>query len=495
MVAIDTQIVDQFSDWRWRLNNLYWIKDQDGELIPFIENRAQTQFLDEFHGLDIILKARQLGFSTLIQLLLLDSCLFSPNISAAVVAHRKVDAEDLFANKIKVGYDNLPEGLKNSLPAVTDSARKLTFPNGSSIVVDTSLRSGTFQYLHISEHGKICAQYPEKAREIRTGALNTVHLGQTVIIESTAEGRSGDFYDFCQRALRLQQQGSHLGQMDWRFHFFPWFDDHRYRLEERIYVDEDTQAYFERLEGEGVHLDDAQRAWFIKKRETQQEDMGREYPATPDEAFSASVEGAYYAKEMARARKEGRITAVPHDPATEVNTFWDLGINDTNVIWFHQQVGREHRLIDYYENSGEGLAHYAQVLKAKPYTYGTHYGPHDLNVMELGTGKTRANVLKGLGVKPLRVIPRTQDIRNDIQQVRNVFPACWFDERKCGKGIVHLDNYRKEWDEKLGEFKDRPFHDSASHGADGFRCFAVRAKKLSEAVMPEIPQPDLRGFH
>ena len=494
MALVEPQIIDQFADWRWRLNNLYWIKDETGAKVPFRENAAQTQFLDEFHGLDIILKARQLGFSTLIQLIMLDSCLFSPNTAAAAVAHRNVDAQDLFENKIKFGYDNLPEGLKAKLPAIKDSARKLTFPNGSSIVVDTSLRSGTYQYLHISEHGKICAQYPDKAKEIRTGALNTVHLGQVVIIESTAEGRSGDFYDFCQRALRLHLMGKALGQMDWRFHFFPWYEDDRYRLAEDIYIDEDTETYFERLEGQGIQLDDEQKAWYVKKRETQQEDMGREYPATPDEAFQASVEGAYFAKEMARARKEGRITQVPHDPALEVNTFWDLGINDTNTIWFHQQLGREHRFIDYYENAGEGLSHYAQVLKAKDYTYGTHYAPHDMDVMELGTGKTRKSTLEGLGIKPVRVIPRTQDIRNDIQAVRNAFPSCWFDENKCAKGLAHLDNYRKEWDDKLGEFKDRPLHDSASHGADAFRVFGVRKRRFEKGKQAFTP-PDLRGFH
>lgn len=186
----------RLGDRRWRLNNLYWIKDAHGRRAKFRMNWAQAALFDDLHTLNLVLKARQLGMTTFIQLLMLDACLFAPNVAAGTVAHTLHDAEAIFREKVRYPYEQLPPGLRQAIPAVNASARELAFANGSRLRVGTSLRSGTFQYLHISEHGKICARYPDKAAEIRAGALNTVHPGQTIFIESTAEGREGDFFEF-----------------------------------------------------------------------------------------------------------------------------------------------------------------------------------------------------------------------------------------------------------------------------------------------------------
>lgn len=183
-------------------------------------------------------------------------------------------------------------------------------------------------------------------------------------------------------------------------------------------------------------------------------------------------EGAYWADMMSKANKDGRITNVPYDPSVPVNTFWDLGMSDQNTIWFHQQVGQEHRFIDYYSNNGEGFAHYAKTLREMPYVYGTHYLPHDAEVRELTTGKHRREVLEQLGIKPVEVVKRINHINEGIEMVRQVLPLCWFDEIKCAEGIDCLRGYRREFDEKLNTFKPRPLHDWASHGADSFRQFA-----------------------
>jgi hypothetical protein len=180
MVTIDP---DQFLDPRWRLSNLYTITDKGGREVPFRPNDAQIAFLDELHSANIILKARQLGFTTLCCLIYLDACVFTPNTRAGVIAHKLDDAKVIFRDKIKYSYDRLEEGIRNACPAVQDSADTLTFGNNSSIRVSTSMRSGTLQYLHVSEFGKICA--PDKAREIVTGALNTVEANQFIVIEST----------------------------------------------------------------------------------------------------------------------------------------------------------------------------------------------------------------------------------------------------------------------------------------------------------------------
>jgi hypothetical protein len=154
-----------------------------GTTTPFRLNWAQAELLSSLHECNLILKARQLGFTTFIQLFMLDACLFNSNIRAGTIAHRLDDARTIFRDKVKFPYDNLPDMLKAARPIVRDSADELVFGNNSSIRVSTSMRSGTLQYLHISEYGQVCARYPDKAREIRTGALNAVQAG-----ESTAEG-------------------------------------------------------------------------------------------------------------------------------------------------------------------------------------------------------------------------------------------------------------------------------------------------------------------
>jgi hypothetical protein len=302
-----------------------------------------------------------------------------------------------------------------------------------------------------------------------------VQAGQQIFIESTAEGREGDFYDFCQRAINLQRQGKTLTPLDFKFHFFPWWEEPGYVLSpEHVTITAELETYFRELGEKGIVLTREQKAWYAKKAETQLDEMGREYPSTPDEAFAAAVEGAYYSREMARIRRDGRLTKVPYDPRVRVNTFWDIGRNDDMVIWFHQHIGRWHYFIDYYENHGEWFGHYANVLNAKGYTYGTHHLPHDGNVTDVSAEQSRAVVLAGLGVRPIKVIERSKDVvRVDIPLARQMLPMCIFDEARCSQGIKHLDSYRREWDDKLGVWKDAPRHDEASHGADAFRTFAV----------------------
>lgn len=191
-------------------------------------NWAQKLLYKTMWYLNIILKARQLGMTTFIQIFMLDRCLFNDNTNAGVIAHTLSDAESFFQDKIKFAYDNLPDEIKAKLYAQTDSSKELAFANGSRIRVGTSLRSGTLQYLHISEFGKLCAKHPERAREVVSGALNTVAPGQFVFIESTAEGAYGAFYTMCQAAMKLKDSVARglelLTKMDYKFFFYPWFE-------------------------------------------------------------------------------------------------------------------------------------------------------------------------------------------------------------------------------------------------------------------------------
>jgi hypothetical protein len=486
---------DQFLDPRWRLSNLYWITDKKGKRVRFQPNSSQLEFMDEMHALNIILKARQLGFTTFCSLIYLDACVFNPDTRAGIIAHKLKEAQTIFRDKIKFPYDQLDDGIKSVVAAVQDSADTLTFKNNSSIHVSASMRSGTLQYLHVSEFGKICAQYPEKAREIVTGALNAVEAGQFIAIESTAEGQEGSFYEMVQRAREKQEAGAHLTDMDFKFHFFPWWQDGNYRSDdESIQIGDEDRAYFSKLATQGVTLSLPQMRWYVKKAETMAGDMRREYPSTPDEAFEQALEGAYFTHQVAAAVKTRRIASFPLDTSVPVNTFWDLGRNDFNTIWLHQFVDGHHRFVGYYENSGEFIGHYITWIRdwasERGAVLGDHYVPHDGKREDLFLEDGRMGVMEKLGFRP-NVVSRSSNKLDAIESARTIFSKCQFDEQACQQGLKRLRHYRKEWDEQRGIWKDRPRHDDNSHGADGFMTFACSGWEPKTGKRP--PRPNNAG--
>jgi phage terminase large subunit len=203
--------------------------------------------------------------------------------------------------------------------------------------------------------------------------------------------------------------------------------------------------------------------------------------------FAGAVMGAYYASALVTARAEGRVTSVPWDPGVEVDTFWDLGLNDAMAIWFMQPRGQSYHWIDYYEGRGFGMEHYANVLKEKPYVYGNHWMPHDAKRRELSTGiiaKTVKQTAEDLGIKPVMLVDRARNmdviIKEHIPAGRNAIARSWFDEQKCYKGLAGLENYRAEYDEKKKKLGDRPLHDWTSNPADAFRTFAAGYKVREE---------------
>ena len=188
-------------------------------------------------------------------------------------------------------------------------------------------------------------------------------------------------------------------------------------------------------------------------------------------SFTAAVSGSYYGRLITKAEKDGRIGNVPIDDNVGVETWWDLGIGDSTAIWFAQRVGQEIHLVDYYETSGESLAHYADVLNEKNYSYTSHIAPHDIMARELGTGKSRLEVANELGIN-FDIAPKLE-VDHGIESVRNALPFCYFDREKCKVGLDALRQYRKQWDEKNQVFKNKPLHNWCSHAADSFRYGCV----------------------
>jgi phage terminase large subunit len=205
-------------------------------------------------------------------------------------------------------------------------------------------------------------------------------------------------------------------------------------------------------------------------------------------SFDAPLVGAYYSKQMTEMLKDKRIGKVPYDRALPVETWWDLGMDDSTAIGFVQRVGKEIRAIDYYESSGQDLAHYAKLVLNKPYAYSDHILPHDVMVRELGTGKSREEVLKSLGIK-CRVAPNI-GLMDGIDAVRRILPQMWMDETKCERWIEALRQYHKEFDDKHKIYKATPCHDWTSHSADMTRYGAVITPKLKRSG--PSPQPKIK---
>ena len=487
----------------WRLSNLYKIitkadDDDEGMVVTFKPNRAQRRLIKRLWHRNIILKARQLGFSTLVCILWLDTALFSKEpIRCGIIAQDREAAEALFRGKVKFAYDNLPDWLRERMPLAKATASELEFAhNGSSIRVATSMRSGTIHRLHISEFGKICAKYPDKAREVVTGSIPAVPKSGICIIESTAEGQDGYFYEMTKRAQALAEQGAELTVKDWRFHFYAWWMAPEYTIDpDGVVFTEADLAYFNEVEAKiGRVLTEGQRAWYVTTRRADFADeaplMWQEYPSFPDEAFQVSTEGCYYAAQLATARKHGRILKTLPVEAAPVNTFWDLGRGDMTAIWCHQRVGPENRWIKYYEASGEDLSHYVQWLQKQGYTFGVHYLPHDAAYKRLGetpdTNLSLKEMLERLMPgQRFEIVPRVSTTAAGIQATRNQFASCWFSEEGCDLGLKRLANYRKQWDKTRGCWKEEPLHDDNSHGADAFRQFgqvAEAGEKFQTAV-------------
>ena len=210
-----------------------------------------------------------------------------------------------------------------------------------------------------------------------------------------------------------------------------------------------------------------------------------DYQAQYECSFEASVVGSYYGKQMQMAEIDGRITRVPYQPELAVDTWWDLGIDDAMAIWFTQNVGREIHVIDYLENSGEGLPWYAHALQSKGYVYGQHNAPHDIQVRELGSGRSRLETAASLGIK-FAIVPNI-DRQDGIDAVRSFIGRCWFDRDKTDQGRKALISYHKTWNEKRKCFDTSPFHNWSSNGADSFRYLAV-GHKTTPLKVKETPR-------
>ncbi len=468
------------SDRLWRLNNLYWILNEQGDRIKFKLNGVQLVLYWAMWWLNIIPKSRQHGITTFIAIFMLDACVFNSNVRCGIIAHRLDDAKRILRDKIKFAYNNLPDDLKAGRSISKDDSYEVLFDNNSGIYVGTSMRSGTLQYLHISEYGKLCARMPIKAEEVKTGAMPTVHKGGMIFIESTAEGAYGDFYDMCIEAEKARQSGRKLTRLDYKIHTFVWHqkDSNTLTPEEAecIEVTEVYNLYFQKIERIFKKIiNPGQRAWYVAQKKSLKHNMFKEHPSFFEEAFLASVEGAYYPAEMAQMREEGRICALPHDPSNLVHTVCDVGVGP-NMPWlFFQLVGQKVHVINSFaigkkEDVGGGAAYFRRRLNdyrdKYHYNYGEHFAPYDVKKREASTGQPIHVTFRQLGIALNTELRMEKSVLEGIERMRNILSRVWIDSEKCQDVISAWSAYHREWIDSNNCYSEHPKADVSSHWAD-----------------------------
>ena len=481
MVVAYQSMKDKLTDPLWRLNNLYWIIDKDSNKVKFKMKPCQRHFYDNMWYWNQLLKARQRGFSTLIDLIILDLCLWNDNIEAGIIAHTLKDVQHIFETKIKYPYQNLPETIKERIPALKCDANELRLANNSWLRVATSMRSSTLRALHVSEHGKMCAKYPKKAEELRTGTMPALHEGSYFWNESTAEGGAGDFYDACMQAMAdtaaSKKTGVPLKKKQCKSHFYDWQGEEANETDpEGIVISDELERYFEFLRTDhNIELTDRKKAWYALTRDGAMglgKLMKREHPSFSAEAFEQSVEGAVFGIEMEKVRSEGRIRFLPYQENELVYTFWDLGVGHPTAIGFVQFIREEVHIIDYHELVGRGIVYHCGEVKRKPYIYGHHYVPHDARNRSRETETPLIDTMREL-LGPVTIVERVESKGDSIQAARMIFPHVFFDAKKTPRLIKCLGFYRYAWDDNKLKFKNEPEDDWSADGADMFQCLGV----------------------
>lgn len=471
----------------WRLNNLYKIRNKEGKLVKFVLNRAQRHFLEHAWFRNLILKARQLGFTTFEAIDALDDVLFTPNKDALMIAHNLEAGESIFSKKIGFAWEKLPEEIRVLYGLDTKTSKTLKFDFGkgrgfSSIAVDTSGRSGTYQRVHVTELADISKKFPKKVPDIIEGTIPAIPTSGRLDIESTSQGASGEFYDMYMDAY---ERGDPTQPQEYKAHFYNWTWDDEEMEKILIPIPFSQMQQNQKFEDYALkhNLSQVQITYYYQKwlsLNKKWNALKREYPTTPQEAFDAVSEGTYYGEQIGLMEQNGQIGVVPWDRALKVHTVWDLGVGKNMAVGFYQRdtTVNKVRMVDYEEGEGsEGLPEMVARVKKKPYVYGRHFGPHDLEATDIGSGKTRMETAKALDFK-FTLVP-DQTVEDGINAVSIWLDRLLVDKEQCKKWIRSMKAYEHEWDEKRGMYKDEPLHNWASHGADMGRYAALSENKMT----------------
>jgi len=493
------ELFEKLTDPVWRLNNLYRIIDKRGRDIPFVPTKEQASLIHAIYVLKqkrhAILKARQMGFSTLIELIILDATYFGENLQASIIDRSQLDASEKLKSKCKLAFDKLgPLGER----LVEDSSKVMKFSNGSSINAGKNARGGTNQLLHISEWGPIAHEDPMRSEEIKTGALPTAENG-IVIVETTFKGgKGGHLYELLKTAMETPEK--HRTAKDFRFWFFPWYLDKGYTLEgDPSAVPAVIRDYLAKQEIElGVTFTEGQKLWYAKTSAEQGIFMFREYPTTAEEAFRAPVDGAIYGDIISTLRAKGRIIPFEWDRSLPVFSSWDFGWDDSTSVWLVQVAGPEVRIIWHVRERQKTAAQMAELVRASGIPVARHLLPHDGGNHNAASGTTYEGELKKAGFHECVIVPRSNSIWSGINALRDLLMRSWIQLTTCAAGIESLEAYHTKDSSAGGTISKEPVHDWSSHDCDGLRTFAeatllglVRepARKLRDRLLNDPRRP------
>lgn len=476
----------------WRVANLYTIKDRKARVRPFRPTQEQRVIIWDIHvrGLKALMipKARKLGMSTVLCIIMADMVAWESGVEAAIIDKTQADGESKLANIVKFAIDSMdasfrsrltsPDGFENKstvgfVVKAMMEAGGLVQDIMSSVKAGVSFRGGTPQFLLVSEWATIQFDHQKRSSEIKTGAMEAARDGIRAIETTWKGGKGGHVWPYVKQALEIPEDLK--TPQDWRLRFFPWWVDPANRRPGNVArVDKETNEYLDEMEKElGIKFDDEQRLWYWHQKIELGIFMKRENPTTLAECWQVPIEGAIYAKIIETIRSQRRITVVPYDVTRPVFTSWDLGAPENTVVWYIQvnPVNEEWDVIDC--DGGLDLETRERVahMMGKGYQYAAHFLPHDAAAVETG-GQSFQQQLSAAGLENIRVVPRTLDKEIGINIVSRLLLRCRFDSEACDQGLEGLSSYRAKVDEAMGWRTELIVHDWASHYADALRTMA-----------------------
>ncbi len=471
---------EQILDPVWRLHNLYCCKRaSDGRIVPFTPRQEQAEVFDRLlvkkQKRLIILKARRLGMSTAIDILIADQVAWNSGLQASIVDQTAADAERKLSTIVKTALAGMPQEWQDRVKYTKDSGSILELSiaddTASAIFAGLRARGGTNNILHLSEWGVIQADDPGRSEEILTGAIPSAEHG-TIIVETTWKGgKGGHLWKLVKQAMETPDESK--TEKDWHLLFFPWWTDSTYRIDgDPATISAENKAYLRELQSQiPIQLTPQQALWYDRQQKQQGIFIFREFPSTIDECFRAPIEGAIYAQAIGKLRAQGAIRPSAVDSMALVHTFWDLGSPTNTATWYVQFVGSEIRVIDCDEGLDMTITERVAHMLGKGYNFGYHYLPHDAASTPT-SGRSVNQELLDAGLKNTRIIPRTIDIWIGINRLRQLLPRFTFRTPACEHGLMALENYHTKRESSGGIAQDLPVHDWSSHASDAARMIA-----------------------
>lgn len=499
-------LVKRLQDPIWRINNLYRITDKKGRDIPFRPNWVQKKIIHAFYILGqkrhIILKARRMGFSTLIDVMVFDGVYWSDDaLQASIVDQTQPDASEKLRTKVKFAHEKLPDFMRE--PLRKSNEKQIEFANGGTVNAGKNARGGTNQKLHISEWGPIAHEDPKRSEEIKTGALPSADQGD-IFVESTFKGgKGGHFYEMIKVAMETPEEDK--TEKDFHFHFFGWHEDPTNTLEGDVRViDKATTKYLDEKEvelselyGEEFEFTSGQRLFYYVTKREQGIFMFREYPTTVEEAFKAPVEGAVYGEILSAIRAKGQIRDFIYDHSYPVWSVWDIGWSDSTSVWLFQVIGREVHWIWHTRQQHKTAAEMWKLVSASEIPVSGTFLPWDADSTAAASGVTYKGELEKAGAENVQTLPPTREMWAGINAARDIMKRSYFHKTNCAAGIDSLEAYHTKNTSSGGTIQKEPVHDWSSHDSDAFRygCEAIvtgkvrtkQARALDGAIQPLNP--------